>query len=378
MLWDKEEDDVKGIVGQMIQSRQGTAYRPGPEGFLQKDLTQPAGGPPRESPAIDLSTPAGPQRRLEQFGATQPQTGTGVLPVQGATEPYPPLSDTRIGSGGPAVPKYQIPDDMRAYFDQAISTITSPSDDTKYLKNMSQGFGLIGMSPKEAAKARMGATQALAQIEGIKRNAATNLASTLSGLMTDPSKFNLDIFGKQLQYDLGRRGQDIASRRTAVDEMKAPWEIQKMRGQAPDTAKGRGPAGEDILFGWDPEKQTWGEMSRGGVLPVGVPEGGKLVHPTTGKVIAEGGEKRRFQENLGQVAFRGYENAMKAIDEDSLYKTKPELKEEAQKAAWKRLQDTMKRLGYGDMFDDEGVAKSAVPQRKSGETIEQYLERIGP
>src|SRR4030042_329358 len=188
---------------------------------------------------------------------------------------------------------------------------------------MSQGFGLIGLSPRDAAQARIGATKALGDIEGMKRNAAANLAHTLSGLMMEPSKFNRDVFRTSVEQNLGQQNINISGRRTAVEEAKAPWEIKRLGMTAPETTVGMGPGGEKVTLGWNPKEKKWNTLTKG-ALPVGVHEGETLVDPMTGETIGKGGEKSRFKENLGQIAFKDYAAEMKAIENNGQMQEVPD------------------------------------------------------
>lgn len=377
MLWEDQDYDVSKIVGNMVNPPVGatTVYRPGNEGFLQKDLTNPAGTSPQAMPVE-----SNPQARLAQLESRTP-AGGGVLP----TSPGP-ITIPSPATGPGEAPKYQVPGDMMNYFDDVVKTLTGSSSEAAHLKNISQGFGLIGMNPKDAAAARISATKSLADIEGLKRNAAANLAHTLSYLMTEPSKFNLNLFGKQLDYDINRRTADVASRRAGVEEMKAPWEIKKLGMTAPETTTGISPSGEKVTYAWEPESGKWRELTKG-ALPIGVREGENLVNPVTGETVGKGGEKSRFKENLGQVAFKSYEKELENIENDLRFQVnegmKPDKRKQvvaakagAQKGAWARLQDSMKRLGYGDMFGEQGGA-SAIQPRQPNESIEEYLKRTG-
>lgn len=391
MLWNDDTDyDISKIVKGMIPVGAKTVYQPGQEGFLEQDLTQPAGTTPTPK-ATDLATPSNPPITPMTRGALPIENEGGYQNFKvGGTEYRLPasaitsaISDSTGGTQGP--PKYQIPTDMMSYFDDVVKTLTGKSQDAEQLRSMSQGFGLIGLGPKESAQMRLGATKALENLEGIKRNAAANLAHTLSYLMTEPSKFNLGMYGKQLEYDLGRRGAGVAERKTAIEEMKAPGEIKKLGMTAPDTIAGIGPSGEKLTMSWNPEEGKWETISKG-ALPIGVHEGETLINPSTGETIGKGGEKTRFKENLGQIAFKTYADELKKIEDDLRYMISdgtPEDKKEsitkakieAQGQAWGRLQDTMKRLGYGDMFENK--PSGPVPQRNPEETIEEYLKRTG-
>jgi len=383
--WDQNDEnkyDISNIVKQMVPPVGARAlYQPGEEGFAERDLTQPAGGtPPRQ--AINLSSTAGPQDRLTQLESTYPG-GAGALPVMDERPSASSVSPISTDTAG--APKYQVPQDMMSYFDDVVKTLTGSSQNVDQLRNMSQGFGLIGLGPKEAAQARIGATKALADVEGMKRNAAANLAHTLSYLMTDPSKFNMGVWGKQLEYNLGNRGAGVSERKMAVEEAKAPWEIQRLGMTAPDTTVGIGPGGEKVTLGWNAKERKWDTLTKG-ALPVGVHEGETLVDPMTGETIGKGGEKSRFKENLGQIAFKSYADELKKIEDDLRFMVSDSASEpkkqsimkakgEAQAGAWARLQDTMKRLGYGEMFADNPA--TPVPKRNPNETIEEYLKRTG-
>lgn len=305
-MWEDEERtrDVSNIVKTLIPPvGMRTSYYPGEGGFAERDLTQPAGpsGPaPRTAVDIgNLGTPA-------PTGVSTSNAPSGRIDLAGSSYYMPPAAiaeAVNTGTGGGTsmgAPKYGIPDEMMMRFDDAIKAITGPSDVTDLIKMQAQGFGL-GMGGRRIPgggyepNPRLVASNALAQIEGVKRQAISHVANSLSSLMMDPNKFAREIYGTQMQYATEAEKNRLLGRGVAINEALMPFQARKMAGQAPETVSGTGPGGEKTLFGWDPDKQTWTTISKGAV-PVGIPEGGTLVNPITGEVISKGEEKNKLRD----------------------------------------------------------------------------------
>jgi hypothetical protein len=379
-MWDEKDDDISKIVRGMVPPIGATSvYRPDEQGYLNKDLTNPAGTSPAPQTAVDLTAPNAAQQRLEQF-ESQPSTRINI-----------PQYNNNGPSAVPGVsaasniekPKYGIPGDMMDYFDNVVKTLTGPSQEVERLRTISQGYGLMGMSQKDAAIARVSATKSLGDIEGMRRSAAAHLAQTLSGLMTDPSKFAANIYGKELEYDIGRRGADVASRRAAVEEMKAPWEARKLSMAGPETAMGINEQGEKVTMGWNPNENKWDILTKGAV-PLGVREGETFINPVTKEVIAQGSEKTRLKETF----IKSYADALQQLERDTLLNMNLgspnekvrqqaiERKRLAQEGIRDRLLESLKSIGYTNPGEAVGIGPNAPTQARP--SWEQFMAANAP
>lgn len=391
-MWEDEERtrDVSNIVKTLIPPvGMRTSYYPGEGGFAERDLTQPTGpGGLVSNAAININAPGGAQSRLAQLESSPtniPTSGYGQLDLGGRSYSMPPAAiagaiNAGIG-GGPSMgaPKYGIPDEMMTRFDDAIKAITGPSETTDLIKMQAQGFGL-GMGGRRIPgggyepNPRLAASSALAHIEGLKRQAASHLAGTLSALMMDPNKFAQNIYATQTGLASETEKNRLLGRKVAIEETESPYKMRKMAGQAPETVSGMGPGGERVTLGWDPDKQTWTTLTKGAV-PVGIHEGERLIDPTTGKVMAEGNTRTRFQENLGQIAFKSFYDELKDVHEKNPLPrpdTKPitakqmlERRSRAESEVQDKFSKQMQQLGYGDMFKTGGGATGSWDQFKA-------------
>jgi hypothetical protein len=348
-----------------------TIYQPGAEGFLEKDLTATPNAPRK------TAVPESDQARLEDLERMNPTPITGMPTYGGGmstmtfgnreyTMPTGAMNEaiagvppnTEIGS-----PKYTIPDEWTQRFDQAIRGITETSPEIETLRRQARGFDL---PPGQSyGRQRYAAQRALVDIETNRRNAIASLAHNLTNLMVEPSKFARDIYGKQLEYGLGRERLGLENerlrllgRRAAIEELELPWKMETEARKPTETVTGIGEGGERILYNWNPETKQYGVMTRG-ALPIETTREGKIVDPATGKILYQG-EGGKFNEELGKLAYKSFLDEIKQISGE----IKPdEEKTSAMLNARKRLSETLTQLGLKDVLPSQAIptGSSKVP-----------------
>jgi hypothetical protein len=368
MAWYDEEYDVGRETRKMIPPvGVRTAFRPGAEGMLEKDL----GAPQREREALPVKSTLTPG---------VPEAGNFSWENVGGKDYYIPgggVSSAIAGVEAPSPPGVgtNIPSEWKMRFDEAIAGLTTPSPELTTLRNQAQGYSLpMG---KAGRQTQIEAVKALSQVEGHRKTALNQLADTMANLMMKPQEFAKDIWGKQLEYNLGQRKTGIAERGVALEEALLPERIAALREKAPETTTGYGPGGERILYGWNPQKRTWDVMTQG-ALPVEVAQGSSLVNPATGELIHEG-KGSKFQDQLGQLAYKGYLDELKGIEKqyEGLVDEKS-LTEKAflQQRAYQNMINSMRETGHENVFQS-----NALPIPREGNVWEgkfgRYIYRNG-
>jgi hypothetical protein len=385
MAWYDEDYKIRNVVRDMTRPvGMRTDYEPGLDGFLRRDLSRTVGQerglqPPRaEGVAV-----GGEQARLEQFEnatANLPQAPTQAINLGGST----PTSNT-------GTPSMDIPMEWTMRFDEAIAGLTTPSPELTTIRNQAQGYGLpMG---KAGRQGQILASRALAEIEMNRKTSLTHLANTMATMMMKPAEFQKDIWGKQLEYGLGQRKLGIMERGQAVEEALLPEKMAAIREKAPDTVTGLGPGGEKILYGWDPEKRSWKEMTKG-ALPVEVGPGHSVVDPSTGKALYEG-KGSKVSDTMTTQSYKVYSDRLKAIENKyglSAMGVSREKKSEMDEAraseerqAFREFQTNLRRFGHGEFaqsnrpsLDQLKAAAKAQGSRMSDDELgEYYNERYG-
>lgn len=329
-----------------------------------------------------------PQQRLEQLEATSPTPApTGILPLSGmgayetrkigGTEyrgpasilyPTPPTSRTQQ--------PYQLPDDIKGYFDETIRGIMQPTKNEERLRNQAQGFGI----PMGVYGAENAARGTLAQIEKSRRDNLTQLASTLSHLMTEPGRFNIEA----MRNEIARQRGETEARVADISERRLISETEREGRKAPQTVGGYEGL-EHVTKTWNPETRQWETVSRG-ALPISVGKEHDIINPQTGGVIRRGSaEGGKFKESLGLVAYKSYYDQLEKIENDPFMTD--EQKAIGRNRAGTNLIAQMKRLGHGDIFSTsanqpsiEGFIQAARQQgsKMSDEDLQKaFREKYG-
>jgi len=385
MAWYDEEYPVGKVVKNMtLPVGMRTDYFPGQGGFLEKDLSRTVGQerglqPPRaEGVAV-----GGEQARLEELEnatANIPQTPTQAINIGG--------SAPSTGTGNVETPNMGIPAEWKMRFDEAIAGLTAPSPELSTLRNQAQGYGLpMGRAGRQG---QMLASRALSEIETNRKTALTHLANTMANLMMKPAEFQKDVWGKQLEYGLGQQKLGIAERGQALEEALLPEKMAAIRERAPGIATGLGPGGEKVLYGWDPEKGGWNEMTRG-ASPIEVGPGYSVVNPTTGRAIYEG-KGSKVGDSLATQAYKVYSNKLKAIENTYGLSTmgatgekkveKDEARAQEERQALQEFQISLQRFGHGELARPNGpsleqfkAAGRARGSQMTDDDLEEYYNK---
>jgi len=361
MAWYEDEYKIKNIVRDMSPPvGMRTDYYPGQGGSLGKDLSTTVGQERSLRPpsAVNVA-PGEEQSRLNTleynyptgYGTTSSMT-TSALPVSEATPP-----DVNRMTG--------VADEWKMKFDDTIRALTEPNENSGMLRNMAQGYGLpMGAMGR---KGQVLAAQALKDIEINRKTALSHLANTMANLMMKPGEMQKDIWGKQLEYDLGRRRTGVAEQALAWEKEKFPIEMGQ---KAPTTAVGVDEEGNKQLFSWNKEGGKWDVLSKGKALPIDLKEDERLVDPYTGKVLTEAKGGGKTGGKLSELAFREYMQELKRIEDkyglSELGSPKKTAEMKAQRAteeqnAYKTMTQRLSQFGHPQFA---GGAVGKLPNRE--------------
>jgi len=212
----------------------------------------------------------------------------------------------------------------------------------------------------------------------------------MANLMMKPAEFQKDVWGKQLEYGLGQQKLGIAERGQALEEALLPEKMAAIRERAPGIATGLGPGGEKVLYGWDPEKGGWNEMTRG-ASPIEVGPGYSVVNPTTGRAIYEG-KGSKVGDSLATQAYKVYSNKLKAIENTYGLSTmgatgekkveKDEARAQEERQALQEFQISLQRFGHGELARPNGpsleqfkAAGRARGSQMTDDDLEEYYNK---